>query len=95
MQEEEAIIRLKSITIRLQKGDNNSKYFHNYIKHRINANSIWKIEDESIDIVLGFHDIAKVGVKHFSGLYKEDQWAHVASMLDYLIRCLIPRFVVH
>ena len=63
--EEEVNLILKQKATWMQKGDGNSKFFHNSIKHIIQTNSIQQIEYDQNNMVLGFHGIANVGVKHF------------------------------
>jgi len=46
LDEAEATWRMKSRVLWLKNGDENTKYFHNYAKHRQNINTIWKLQDE-------------------------------------------------
>ena len=80
--EKELYIRLKSISIWLQQGDGNTKYFHNFCRHRISNNTIWQLENGAGQMICGFDDLVEVISTHFSGLYKEDAGATLRNMMD-------------
>ena len=45
LKKNEGKLRLKSIALWIEVGDNKSKFFHNYPSYRGNLNSIWEIFD--------------------------------------------------
>jgi hypothetical protein len=63
--------RLKSKALWLEKGDNNTKYFHEYANHHKNVNTIWKMPNQDGSITYKFEFIAGLGVEHFHNIYKE------------------------
>ena len=44
-------------------------FFHKYATHRKNINSIWKIKDDSGNLVEGSEAIVEVGIQHFESLF--------------------------
>ena len=65
-QEKEA--RQKSRVLWLLCGDDNTPFFHKYATHRKNINSIWKIKDDSGNLVEGFEAIVESRIQHFESL---------------------------
>ena len=62
MDENEAMWRLKSKEIWIQKGDGNTKYFHHHINHQKSVNSIWRLMNNKGEVVFGFDSLANVRV---------------------------------
>ena len=61
--------RQKSTVLWLLCGDDNTPFFHKYATHRKNINSIWKIKDDSSNLVEGSEAIVEVGIQHFESLF--------------------------
>ena len=81
LREREDTRRLKTRVVWLRKGDDNSKFFHNYIKHRNNTNSIHSLEDEEGALFIRLSPLVDLGVRHFSTLFKEETRAFVTDMV--------------
>eukprot|EP01018_Ginkgo_biloba_P006122 Gb_38546 [translate_table: standard] len=77
LEEKEHLWRLNSRALWLAKGDENTKYFHQYANFRKNVNTIWKIHRLNGMMATGFDDLAYLGVEHFDGLYKEENKATI------------------
>ena len=58
-------------------GDDNTPFFHKFAAHRKNLNTIWKIHDDSSNLVEGVEAIAEVGIQHFEELFKEEADLHL------------------
>ena len=61
--------RQKSRVLWLLCGDDNTPFFRKYATHRKNINSIWKIKDDSGNLVEGSEAIVEVGIQHFESLF--------------------------
>ena len=46
-------------------GDENTPFFHKFVAHRKNINSIWNIHDDSGVLVEGAENIVGAGIKYF------------------------------
>ena len=62
-------------------GDDNAPFFHKFVAHRKNLNTIWKINDDYGNLVEGFEAIAKVGIHHFEFLFKEEADLHLPGIV--------------
>ena len=63
-------------------GDDNTPFFHNFVAHRKNLNSIWKIKDDSGNLVEGSEDIAGAGIHHFESLFQEEADLHLPKIVQ-------------
>jgi len=68
---EETNWHLKSMEVWLKEGDNNNKFFHQYVTYRNSFNSIWEIKDQNWKMVNFFEGIAEVGKEFYANLFKE------------------------
>lgn len=67
-----------------EKGEDNTSFFHSYIKHRKNVNSIWKLKDDEGRVYQGQQDLSKMGIKHFRGAtYSQSDQPSVLLMMDF------------
>jgi len=90
--EKEATWRLKSRALWFSKGDENSKLFYLYANHKKNINIVWKVNmNDGLDAE-NYEDIAKCGVEHFKGIYKEDERVIIVEVIRKTY--LFPRFIV-
>jgi hypothetical protein len=64
------------------KGDNNTKFFHQYVNFRRNLNSIWEIKDEQGKVVASFEDNAKLGVNFFNNLFSTPPGCPIQEILE-------------
>ena len=64
--------RQKSRVLWLLCGDDNTPFFHKYATYRKNINSIWKIKDDSGNLVERYEAIVEVGIQHFESLFQEE-----------------------
>jgi len=62
--------RLKSHAIWLSYGDENTKFFQAFSKGMKMANTIWGLRDRVGEVVSSFEGLAKLGIEHFSELFK-------------------------
>ena len=76
--------RLKSKSIWLAEGDNNTNFFHNYANHRRNVNTIIDIQDETGTMEKQFQEKTTVAVKHFSTLFTKPTRCPVIEILEVL-----------
>ena len=83
--------RLKSRAIWLMSGDDNSKFFHAYVKGRKSANTIWSLRDDAGLEHTSFEDKARCGVAHFENLFKAPNHASIAEVIR--MAQMFPRFV--
>ena len=58
-------------------GDDNTPFFHKFVAHRKNINTIWKIQDYSGNLVEG----AEAGIQHFEFLFKEEANLHLPEIV--------------
>jgi hypothetical protein len=82
-------MRTKSIW--LQVGDENTKLFHHFANGRKLSNTIWSIDRLDGSKASSFEDIAKEGTTHFKSLLKVDPGANIDSIIRVLN--LFPRFI--
>jgi len=82
---------LKSRALWIEKGDDNTKYFHQFSNHMKNDNTIWKIKDRNGNISSSFKDLENGGVEHFKGIFNED---NRTSIVEVVIQATyFPRFI--
>jgi hypothetical protein len=82
---------LKSIALSIEKGDDNTKYFHQFSNHRKNDNTIWKMKDPNGNISSSFKDLENGGVEHFKRIFDED---NRTSIVEVVIQATyFPRFI--
>ena len=79
-QEKEA--RQKSRALWLICGDENAPFFHKFAAHRKNLNTIWKIHDDSSNLVEGVEAIAEAEIQHFEFLFKEEADLHLPEIVQ-------------
>ena len=73
--------RQKSRALWLICGDENTPFFHKYAAHRKCRNSIWKLHDDSGNLVEGSEAIAEAGIHHFESLFKEENDLHLPEIV--------------
>ena len=78
-QEKEA--RQKIRVLWLSCGDDNTPFFHKFAAHRKCRNSIWKLFDDSGNLVEGSEAIAEAGIQHFKILFKEEDDLHLPEIV--------------
>ena len=62
-------------------GDDSTPFFHKFSNQRKNTNSIWKIKDDTGNMVEGFEDIVGATVCHFETLFHDDTNLHLTELL--------------
>eukprot|EP01018_Ginkgo_biloba_P028285 Gb_00400 [translate_table: standard] len=82
---------LKCRALWIEKGDENTIFFHNYAKYRKRVNSIWEMQKEEGETVRSFPDLAPMGVNHFKSIYKELERANIAEILK--LTSFFPSFL--
>lgn len=91
LKEREESWRLKSRVIWLKAGDENTKFYQNYVKGRKIANTIWKmplLDGEQVD---SFQKLSILGTSHFQNLFRSPQEANLANTIQ--VAGLFPRYV--
>lgn len=86
--------RLKSREIWIKEGDSNTKFFHRYVNHRCNINSIWEIYDVEGRRFQTQEETSGVVVAHFRMhmLIKEGPMGVICyGLLNYIQLCLTLR----
>jgi hypothetical protein len=78
--------RLKSISLWLQVGDKNTKFFHRQTKAILWRNRVTEISNVDGEMISYFEQIKKATSQHFEGLYKEN----LNLSLDSFERMLEP-----
>lgn len=68
---EEVIWRLKSHSLWIVEGDNNTKYFHHFFSYHRNINTIVYICTPNGEMVHSVHEKASAGVRHFKNLFSK------------------------
>jgi hypothetical protein len=89
LEEKEALWRLKSRSIWLSCGDENTKFFQAYAKGRKMANTIWELKkgDGEVETLL----MASMGIEHFCDLFKVHEGSSIAEIVQ--VARLFPHFV--
>jgi hypothetical protein len=64
--------RLKSKALWLEKGDESSKFFHQFANYRKYVDIIWKVTKNDGFYATSFEDIARTGVEYFWEIHKEE-----------------------
>lgn len=65
----------------VSKGDENTKKFHNYVKHKKRINIIWKMEKLDGENIRNFHEITALGVSHFQSIYSNSTRYNIEKIL--------------
>jgi hypothetical protein len=91
LDEKEVDWRLKSRAIWLDKGDENTKFFHAFVKGRKEINTIWKLQGQGDSPATSFEDLAQLGITHFKSLFKADPRESIADIIKSTL--YFPSFV--
>jgi len=91
LKEREETWRLKSRTIWLKVGDENTRYFQNFAKGRKASNTIWKLPIPNGGIAKTFHQLSQLGISHFQQRFKEPPVTNLAKIIQ--VAGHFPRFV--
>ena len=73
--------RQKSRALWLRCGDDNTPFFHKFAAHRKCHNSIWKLYDDSGNLVEGSEAIVEARIQHFESLFKEEADLHLPEIV--------------
>jgi hypothetical protein len=65
-------------TLWLSCGDENTKFFQAFAKGRKMANTIWCLRDRAGEEVSSFKGLTKLGIEHFSELFKVQEGSTIA-----------------
>ena len=66
----------------MECGDDNTKFFQAYAKGRKQQNTIWELRNANNERVSSFEDLAAIGRSYFGNLFKADQHATIAEILE-------------
>ena len=80
--ENESNLRLKDKAIWLQKGDENTKYFHNFTNRRRLNNSIWEVKHDQESLVYDLRSIKSVVNKYLSNIYRDPKSSNICDQLN-------------
>jgi len=75
----------------MEKGGDNTKFFHDYAKGRKMANTIWSLKDSEGRKVSSSDWMAHVGKEYFHSLFKANQRASMANIVRMAL--YFPKFV--
>ena len=81
--------RLKSRVLWLREGDANTKLFHAYASARRNSNSIWFLKDINGNLASKDAALKKMGKKHFSDVFMDDNSTNIVDQLKVIRLFLI------
>ena len=84
-------MRLKSWTIWIECGDNNTKLFQSFPKGRKQQNTIWELKKANNETTTSFEDLARTGKEFFENLFKANQQATIAELIQ--ISQLFPKSI--
>jgi hypothetical protein len=65
----------------MDKGDENTKFFHAYAKGRKSKNTIWKLQDQEGRMVSTFEGLDEMGKNHLKSLFKAGQRENIADIV--------------
>eukprot|EP00253_Pinus_taeda_P024137 PITA_24137 len=82
---------LKSRALCLKSGDQNTIFFQKFAKGRKAINTIWELKDHTGREASSFTQLADMGVRHFSNIYKNPRGTNIAEILQ--VAEAMPRFV--
>jgi hypothetical protein len=83
--------RLKSRTIWLNQGDQNTKFFHNYARFRESQNTNWELSNREGEKVQGFQELAELGVQYFNDIFREPERENIGEIIRVV--AYFPRMV--
>jgi len=81
---EEQSWRLKSHAIWIREGDKKTKFFHKFVSHRRNVNTIWSLDDKKGDIQRSLPGMKYVAKGFFEGVYDNPLGEDLLSQLHSL-----------
>lgn len=93
LNEYEAEWKLKSRSLLLQAGDQNTKFFQQMASHRKNINSIWELKKADGQTMKGFTELFEAPVEHFKEIYSEPDHHDMMGMLQVIEN--FPRMLNH
>jgi hypothetical protein len=79
---EEQEWRIKSRALWIKEGDNNTKFFHQFVNYRRNLNTIWEIKDEEGNVAVSFEDKSNLGVNFFSNLFSAPPGCPIQEIME-------------
>jgi hypothetical protein len=82
--EREATWRLKSRAIWLKQGDENTKFFHNFVRHRHHLNTITHLQNDRGDSINGHSNLEELGVEHFQNIFHDDNQVSMAQLINII-----------
>ena len=74
--------RLKCRITWLEGGDKNSKFFHHYVEHHQNINSIWSLKNVAGISLNDQNEISQVTHDHFESFYKASDKTNVRAQIN-------------
>ena len=72
---------MKSITIWINQGGNNTKFFHKYAEHRKNINSIWELSSNRGKLY-SHKELHESAMAHFEMLFKDLRGNNILHQLN-------------
>lgn len=83
---------MKSRALWIKCGDNNTRFFHNYVNHRRIYNAIWDIPDSNGAVVNTQRELSFEASKYFKSIFTDPGVTRIDSQLKVLQQ--IPRLFV-
>ena len=72
LKEREEVLRLKSKSIWMESGDDNTKFFQDFSKGIKQQNTIWEFKNANNETTTSFEDLTETGRAYFENMFKAD-----------------------
>ena len=82
LMEIQEVLRPKSRAIWMECRDDNTKLFQSFAKGRDQNNTILELKKENNETSNTFEDLVEIGKKYFENIFKEDQQATIAEVIQ-------------
>ena len=82
LKEGEEFLRLKSRSIWMECGDDNTKFFQAFAKGRKQQNTIWELKNSNNETATSFEDLAGLRKSYFENKFKAEQQATIAEVIQ-------------
>ena len=78
--------KLKSRSVWMALGDENTKFFQKYANAHRNVNAIWDLDDGDGNTLVYDMSLRKAGMKHFKHMFEDEGLVHIQEKLKVLSR---------
>jgi hypothetical protein len=84
--------RMRSMSLWLQEGDENTKFFHYFSNGRKLQDTIWSVNIRDGSNTSSFEKISLEGTTHFKSLFKVGSKVNIDTVIR--VASLFPRFII-